>query len=587
MADNNLDQQVIASVKKLNADTDTWHDIVHGTQPVDTESGPVLPVAKRLDQIQAEMNTQVGDLATAVADVKAIQQDVTGKQSDVTTKHEEVKNDRQAVTAARQDVEDRQNDVIARQQAIDTAAAQHLTDLQNKGDQQNTRVTNTGNAQHTRVQTEGNTQTGNVTTEGDDQVARVIAQGNAQVNNVKAEGDTQAQRVTTIGDQKVADATTQADRAATESGKSAASATLAGQRATTAGQHKTGAETAEQGAQQAESNTQQLKADVQQLKTDTQGFKNSAEQAVVDATEQAGIAGSEVQKLSHISNPNLIINGCFTVNQRGNTASVPTTSTYVGDRFKVVATQNATGAGTGFTAVMPTPSGGMSGAYHGYVNVSAAGTTTLRQTIEPTTVKQLSGRNVTVSFYARARSITSNGTVGAYFAVRGSNGSYRGFSMDDDALTATWKKFVGRIRVQSVSDLSAISRADLDFGFTLPSGGSIDITSVKLEVGSTATPFVPDDVAINLERCQRFYEPVYLSMRAGRPAIGLYLGDSCTYSTTKRVTPTLIWKSTQLHRNLGPIGIYHKNVNGFTWQCDVTGGDPVLFGAVYVADAEL
>ena len=40
-------------------------------------------------------------------------------------------------------------------------------------------------------------------------------------------------------------------------------------------------------------------------------------------------------------------------------------------------------------------------------------------------------------------------------------------------------------------------------------GATAEITNLKLEVGSVATPFVPDDYSVSLRKCQRYYEKSY------------------------------------------------------------------------------
>ena len=87
------------------------------------------------------------------------------------------------------------------------------------------------------------------------------------------------------------------------------------------------------------------------------------------------------------------------------------------------------------------------------------------------------------------------------------------------------------------------------FGFTggtklcATTGATAEITNVKLEVGSIATPFVPDDYQVSLTRCQRYYEKQITGATYGA------VGSGLSYSTTasqayikyepKRANPTV------------------------------------------------
>ena len=55
-------------------------------------------------------------------------------------------------------------------------------------------------------------------------------------------------------------------------------------------------------------------------------------------------------------------------------------------------------------------------------------------------------------------------------------------------------------------------------------GATLQITGVKLEVGSIATPFVPDDYQVSLAKCQRYYQ--YLNSSTGAYSITGVVGQT-------------------------------------------------------------
>ena len=82
-------------------------------------------------------------------------------------------------------------------------------------------------------------------------------------------------------------------------------------------------------------------------------------------------------------------------------------------------------------------------------------------------------------------------------------------------------------------------------------GANWYITGVKLEVGSIATPFVPDDYAVSLGKCQRYYEksfPISTAPAGGLASLintgsAFVNGALMTYiafKVTKRAAPTFV-----------------------------------------------
>ena len=106
-------------------------------------------------------------------------------------------------------------------------------------------------------------------------------------------------------------------------------------------------------------------------------------------------------------------------------------------------------------------------------------------------------------------------------------------------------------------------------------GDWIEVTGVKLEISTVATPFIPDDPATNLEKCQRYYE---IKDYYTHP-VNIYPVDSVAYASfnyeTKRANPSIIFQynvlpysgSIQYHK--GTISITSVEVVGFDETSDL------------------
>jgi len=89
-------------------------------------------------------------------------------------------------------------------------------------------------------------------------------------------------------------------------------------------------------------------------------------------------------------------------------------------------------------------------------------------------------------------------------------------------------------------------------------GATFYITGVKLELGSIATPFVPDDYSVSLQKCQRYYEKSYDIATVPGTSTGVgsvagayttnttttYIGAATSYAVRKRATPTQVFYDT-------------------------------------------
>ena len=210
---------------------------------------------------------------------------------------------------------------------------------------------------------------------------------------------------------------------------------------------------------------------------------------------------------------NRIINGNMAINQRGVTSGI--TSGYFVDRWTL------SGCSTSATLTSSLPTGFNSG-----ISISAtSGNPIAIQKVEAKNCSDLSGRNVTLSFYAKN---ISNATI--LYASLG----YPTSTPDDFNVTTTI----------SEQNLGTLTSDWVRYTYTwtnLPSGAvnglalnllcagtgtfSMGITGVQLEVGNAPTPFEFRQFNTELALCQRYYH---------------FLGGDTPYQT---ITVT-VWYST-------------------------------------------
>lgn len=199
-------------------------------------------------------------------------------------------------------------------------------------------------------------------------------------------------------------------------------------------------------------------------------------------TALEGSMADTEEKVSTLSNPNLLINGGFAVWQRGESFTIPRTGygtgKYTADRWRVWANADSTGGNITVTKA----DDGM------HIEADGAGLATYR--FEEAEVKKLSGKTVTLS-----QSV-------------------------DGVVSSAVRSFptTGILNV------------------TLPASGTLNW--VKLELGEEATPFVPKGYGEELLACMRYYQVTGNIFLPGYITVG---GASCSYvpPVPLRTTPTL------------------------------------------------
>lgn len=296
--------------------------------------------------------------------------------------------------------------------------------------------------------------------------------------------------------------------------------------------------------------------------------------------------------LKTIPNQNYVINGNFDFWQRGTSLAAGTGARFLADRFFT--------SGVG-TTVAPSRQSFSLGQvdvpnnprfFHRSVVSSSAGAGNLAiQAHKIEDVTKLSGKTVTISFWAKAATSQSIGfDVEQSFGTGGSpSAAVSAIGVKVFPLTTSWQKFTNTFTLPSVSGKTlgtdGNSSTALVFWFDCGSSfasrcgsigqqsGTFDIAQVKLEEGINATPFVlaGGTIAGELEACQRFYEKNYnvevspgTSTSAGMFVFGGSSGGSGTldmpiiYHTKKRATPSSI----QLYTSTGVVGSWTYRRSG-------------------------
>ena len=221
--------------------------------------------------------------------------------------------------------------------------------------------------------------------------------------------------------------------------------------------------------------------------------------------------GQKVLNNSEISNPNLLINGDFRVNQRGK--KTYTGQGYSVDRWKI----------TNASTTLEVVSEGI------ILSASATGSNGyINQYIE-NGFEILKGKAVTFS-------ICINGEV---------------YKATGDVLTEIPSSTRPIAIISNTSNTTAVGlylqgSGNMIVQVGVVAGNSVNVSWVKLEIGEHSTAFVPRVYAEELAHCQRFYEKIDVSVAANKYNIfkiaksaNRFYDESIQFKTTKRTLPTV------------------------------------------------
>lgn len=264
---------------------------------------------------------------------------------------------------------------------------------------------------------------------------------------------------------------------------------------------------------------------------------------------------------AHVAGKNKIINGDFSIWQRGSTFSSPADLSYNADRFST--TWNGTGATRSISRQTFTPGtcpSGYESQYFVRYEVSNAGSGNnynyIYTPIED--VRTLAGQTVTFSFWAKASAATSIAVVqiDQIFGSGGSTTNYNALSSGAQglSLTTSWQRFSVTSTLASVSGKTIGPGSWLRVFLALPAGSQtfqIDTWGWQLEAGSVATPFTlsTGNQILELAACQRYYvrlggDTAYGAIGVGNSASSTEANYVVTFPVPMRVAPTSVEFST-------------------------------------------
>lgn len=325
-----------------------------------------------------------------------------------------------------------------------------------------------------------------------------------------------------------------------------------------------------------------------------------------DKTTDALTVTGNLQTASINSGPlagfrNAIINGNFDFWQRGTSFSNPASNAYLADRWVL----GVDGSGStrtisrqpftlGQTDVPGEPT------YFLRYAQSVAGTGStfniLQQRIEG--VRTFAGRQVTVSFYAKASSSTTLPSISLTqaFGTGGSpSASVATTLVSDPVIGTSWAKYTYTTTLPSISGktLGTDGNDRLGFVLGLPINATftVDIAQVQVEPGPVATPFERRPIGTELALCQRYFTRNTHAPSASQFSGNVTNGESyqavVAFPVTMRVSPNVVLTNSATAAFPSTVGSVSSSPWGFQEQRAANATGRGAFLSSYTADAEL
>lgn len=254
-----------------------------------------------------------------------------------------------------------------------------------------------------------------------------------------------------------------------------------------------------------------------------------------------------------VAGKNKIINGDFSVWQRGTTFNGLANQAYFADRWcgvYVNGTLNVTNPA--FTPGSAPVAGYESASYLQIARTSTSGTADyFGQRIED--VRTLAGQTVTVSFWAKS---TVAFTLSAYFDQNfGSGGSATNGAaggIPTVSVGTSWQRYSVTISLSSVAGKTIGTGSFVVLNFQIPTAPgnlTFSIWGVQVEAGSVATPFTTASNTFQgeLALCQRYYQRlngVQYSDVGFAAAVETTQANTYIYIPTMRSTPSCTFSGT-------------------------------------------
>ena len=230
------------------------------------------------------------------------------------------------------------------------------------------------------------------------------------------------------------------------------------------------------------------------------------------------LLGSNIGEIS-TSNRNILINGGFSVWQRGTSgAGYVSSGGFVADRWQGI--RGAAAAGMTMYQITGTSTEIPNNQFVMRLQRDSGNTSTqdirLFYSAETLDSMRLVGQPVTISFYVRKGSNYSGGDVTAtVYSGTGTdqNLGISGFTGSTAVATATRTSATLTTGFTRVSGTGTVATSAKQLGLIIsytPTGTAgandfIDIWGVQLEAGAVATPFEFEDYGVTLAKCQRYY----------------------------------------------------------------------------------
>lgn len=303
-------------------------------------------------------------------------------------------------------------------------------------------------------------------------------------------------------------------------------------------------------------------------------FQNSSSN--IRFTEWVPVVGLTAADIG-VANPNLLTNGDFSVNQRG------TAKGWLCDRWRW-GSSKPTGAVEAAIKTTNLVHIGARKVIKHFASISKESTVTydyLTTTYALEEAVEFLAKTLTVSGIMRVSTpagYCTPATLASYvervnFRIRDTSGKgvsdvsvyVRDWKVHSDPLSATHLHFSATFTVPDTPDTVMVDYSELLFwaGSQSKDWTSWEFGNIKLEYGSVATPFVPDDPATNLLKCQR----CFFKAPSGYRQIGTVANNSTIYisqimlPTTMRATPTVRTINPAHVTTAGNWGVYSTSVS--------------------------
>jgi hypothetical protein len=239
------------------------------------------------------------------------------------------------------------------------------------------------------------------------------------------------------------------------------------------------------------------------------GVGSNGETLVADSSTSTGLRWQGSQAAGR----NLIINGDFSVWQRGTTFTSPSFADYTADRFRNI---NYDVAPTTYSitrqsfAAADAPANLPESGYFFRSSLTTIGSTTQYDTCSQRVEGVMnSGATMTFSFYAKSDSSRTQQVIGVQNYGVGGGTENTSLTAQSFTTTTSWQRFSFTFTINSTA-AKTIGTSPYFYTFfrqACASGSVLDITGVQLEYSSVATPFQTATGTIQgeLAACQRYY----------------------------------------------------------------------------------